>query len=616
MAWLLLLALVGACTANTDWLEVTNSWDGGFEGNWVVKADHGDLNGWKVTIKFDKNIDKLEVWKATIVSQNGRDFVLQGIPEYANIAAGSQLTCHFVARAAGSQPAHAFFNVEGGDGSGGGSVVTSAPSTGTGTDGGGTGGDGNSTDAGSTDGGNPGTVVSGNVPTGPVSNMRHDYGEAMKLSILFYDAQRSGRLPAGQPISWRGDSCVNDKGNGRDLSGGWYDAGDHVKFNFPMSFSTWVLNWGFIKFADAYAAKGQTDMMCKSVRWPLEYFLKCWNPQSNELWVQVGDGAVDHGFWGRPENMPGDMWRPAYKVDYGNPGSDIASNVASAFATGYIIFRDICGDNAFADKLLAAGKSVYDFAHGTNKKYSDSVGAANPYYTSNSIDDEKTVAGAMMYWATNDAKYLNDAKATHVAGAPWSFSWDDTIAAGDVLLYMHTKEDQYKQKVVNFINDWKPGGGITYTPCGLAWRNQWGSNRYAGGAAFIATMAAEEGINSDEYKKWAMTQINYLLGDNKQHMSFEVGFGNNFPKKAHHRGSSCPTWTNNCDGNSGGDNPNQLNGALVGGPDQWDNYEDKRDDFVKNEVACDYNAGFQGACAGLYHFAVNNNLPASPGPKC
>ena len=59
--------------------------------------------------------------------------------------------------------------------------------------------------------------------------------------------------------------------------------------------------------------------------------------------LQVGDGAVDHGYWGRPENMPGDMWRPAYKVDYGNPGSDIASNVASAFATGYIIFKDICG---------------------------------------------------------------------------------------------------------------------------------------------------------------------------------------------------------------------------------------------------------------------------------
>jgi hypothetical protein len=33
-------------------------------------------------------------------------------------------------------------------------------------------------------------------------------------------------------------------------------------------------------------------------------------------------------------------------------------------------------------------------------------------------------------------------------------------------------------------------------------------------------------------------------------------------------------------------------------PDNNDNYEDKRTDYIKNEVACDYNAGFQTAAAG------------------
>lgn len=42
-------------------------------------------------------------------------------------------------------------------------------------------------------------------------------------------------------------------------------------------------------------------------------------------------------------------------------------------------------------------------------------------------------------------------------------------------------------------------------------------------------------------------------------------------------------------------------GALVGGPDQNDSYEDRRDDYVKNEVTTDYNAGFQSAVAGLLH---------------
>ena len=45
-------------------------------------------------------------------------------------------------------------------------------------------------------------------------------------------------------------------------------------------------------------------------------------------------------------------------------------------------------------------------------------------------------------------------------------------------------------------------------------------------------------------------------------------------------------------------NPHTLYGALVGGPDQSDRYTDARDNYVNNEVACDYNAGFQTAVAG------------------
>jgi len=55
-------------------------------------------------------------------------------------------------------------------------------------------------------------------------------------------------------------------------------------------------------------------------------------------------------------------------------------------------------------------------------------------------------------------------------------------------------------------------------------------------AAFVAAMAAELGINPDEFKKYAMSQINYILGDNKLHISYEIGFGDHFPRKPHHRG--------------------------------------------------------------------------------
>lgn len=52
----------------------------------------------------------------------------------------------------------------------------------------------------------------------------NDYAKVLELSLLFYEAQRSGRLPADNRIPWRGDSALNDRGiNGEDLTGGYYD---------------------------------------------------------------------------------------------------------------------------------------------------------------------------------------------------------------------------------------------------------------------------------------------------------------------------------------------------------------------------------------------------------
>lgn len=52
----------------------------------------------------------------------------------------------------------------------------------------------------------------------------YEYDKVLRLSLMFYEAQRSGHLPAHNRIPWRGDSATTDKGqNGEDLSGGYYD---------------------------------------------------------------------------------------------------------------------------------------------------------------------------------------------------------------------------------------------------------------------------------------------------------------------------------------------------------------------------------------------------------
>jgi len=134
-------------------------------------------------------------------------------------------------------------------------------------------------------------VFSTSSPT--ISQAKKSYGEALQKSILFYEAQQTGKLPEWNRIPWRGDSTLEDGADvGVDLSGGWIDAGDNVKFNFPMAYSATTLAWGGIEFYDAYQKSGQLIHLSQNIRWVTDYLLNSFandQPGEYELYAQVGD---------------------------------------------------------------------------------------------------------------------------------------------------------------------------------------------------------------------------------------------------------------------------------------------------------------------------------------
>ena len=81
-----------------------------------------------------------------------------------------------------------------------------------------------------------------------------NYGEALKDSVTFYDANKCGK-DAGEnnAFSWR-DAChVNDgKDVGVDLSGGYHDCGDHVKFGITQGYAASVLGWSYYSYKDSF----------------------------------------------------------------------------------------------------------------------------------------------------------------------------------------------------------------------------------------------------------------------------------------------------------------------------------------------------------------------------
>ncbi|XP_046557783.1 endoglucanase 14-like [Haliotis rubra] len=441
------------------------------------------------------------------------------------------------------------------------------------------------------------------------------YADVLGKSILFYEAQRSGPLPSTNRIPWRADSALNDgSDNNRDLTGGWYDAGDNVKFNFPMAWSTTTLAWGLIQFRAGYQAAGELTNVYDSLRWPLDYLLKCWDSDHNEYWAQVGDGYADHSQWTRPEDMT--AARPSYKVTIGSPGSDVTGETAAAFAAASIAFRS--EDQGYSARLLQNARSLYDFAYNNSGTYTDSVPAGDFYNSWSGFTDDLCWASAWLYNATGETVYKERAMELISSNDQVEFSWDNKNVGCQLLMYEANHSDAaLKALVENFVNRYR--SSVTKTPtCELSWYAKWGTLRYTANAALIAMVAADVGIEDTKYREWALSQIDYMLGANEAGRSYVVGYGNYPPQRPHHRASSCSSDLNQpCnwnDYNNPGPNPNVLTGALVGGPDNGGNYADARSDYIRNEVACDYNAGFQSVLAGLVDLQARGKLPAHTNP--
>ena len=422
-----------------------------------------------------------------------------------------------------------------------------------------------------------------------------NYGEALQKSLLFYELQRSGDLPDQTRCNWRGDSALNDgQDAGLDLTGGWYDAGDNVKFNLPMAYSAAMLAWSVYENREGYEESGQLQYVLDDIRWVTDYLMRC-HPEDDIYYYQVGDGNSDHSWWGPCEVMT--MNRPSYYVDIENPGSAVSGEAAAALAAASVIFEE--SDPDYSALCLEHAESLYAFADETRSD--DGYTAANGFYNSwSGFYDELSWAGAWLYIATGEQDYLDNAQSCYAQAGhdyDWSMCWDDVHIGAAVLLAGLTEDSSYTSAVEQHLDFWC--NDITYTPDGLAWLDSWGSLRYATTTGFIAAVYSTYDVcpsdKASQYWDFAESQCNYALGSSGR--SYVVGFGENPPEHPHHRtaqGSYCDNM------NEPSSHRHTLYGALVGGPDATGNYNDTVSDYTANEVACDYNAGFTGLLSMMY----------------
>ncbi|KAG7539805.1 Six-hairpin glycosidase superfamily [Arabidopsis thaliana x Arabidopsis arenosa] len=262
-----------------------------------------------------------------------------------------------------------------------------------------------------------------------------------------------------------------------------------------------------------------------------------------------------------------------------------------------------------------------------------------PFYCDfNGFQDELLWGAAWLRKATGDERYLNYIESNREPfGASDNvdeFGWDNKVGGLNVLVSKEVIQgnmynlEAYKASAESFMCSLVPessGPHVEYTPAGLLYKPGGSQLQHATTISFLLLVYAQYlsrsslslncgtlTIPPDHLRRLAKKQVDYILGDNPMGLSYMVGYGERYPKRIHHRGSSLPSIKDHpeairCkDGsvyfNSTEPNPNVLIGAVVGGPGEDDKYDDDRSDFRKSEPTTYINAPFVGVLA---YFAAN-----------
>lgn len=437
------------------------------------------------------------------------------------------------------------------------------------------------------------------------------YQEVADKSVLFFGAQRSGtehnwltQQYSGAKTSFTQDGVVI----GRDLSGGWHDAGDFIKFSLTISSSSYGVLKAYEAFPEGFKDEygpdhsmtpdGIPDIL-NQAKVASDYLMKIYL-NADSVVSRIG-GDQDHGTWttsplmsGMSADKGGDP-RPVYF----DTKADIAGLAAASTALMSQLYRSYDAD--YADSLYDVAVNLFNYAE-ANRGSTPEPG--DNYYLDNNDADNLLCGAVELYRADTSAaqasNYLAKAKTydAEFSYHGWVVDWANSsdycrhslVSAGDTetIKYWKNAVDSYLTKI----------SSDQYVD-GLMYLNvEWGTARYAMHAAFSAALYYDQ-FGGEQYKDFAISQLDYVMGTNEYNRSLIVGFGNNPPTRPHHKnayGRDVPDW------NLSAEPLYVLTGALVGGPTKTDagghstpGYADVITDYVSNEVSIDYNVGLVGA---------------------
>jgi len=438
------------------------------------------------------------------------------------------------------------------------------------------------------------TLVADGETSRPFDIGTSDYEQLRLDSLKYYYTQRSGiairddlRPGYGRAAGHldvapnQGDSKVPCQPGvcdyTLDVTGGWYDAGDHGKYVVNGGIATWELLSTYErellactgepgKLRDGTLAIPESGNKVPDIldeaRWELEFLLKMQVPDGQPLAGMAHHKIHDAQWTGLPL-LPSD---DPQKRELHPPSTQATLNLAATAAQAARLYRPY--DRAFAARALTAARKAWSAALAHPTMYaSPADGTGGGTYDDTDATDDFYWAAAELYLTTGEKQFADHVLDSPVNTAdifgPLGFDWGRTAAAGRLDLATVPSRlpgrDKIRQSVVKGADRYlatldAQAYGMPYAPVGNVY--DWGSNaQILNNGVVLAT--AYDITGAAKYRDGAVEGMDYILGRNALNMSYVTGYGEVASHNQHSR-----WYAHELDPAL----PNPPHGTLSGGP--------------------------------------------------
>lgn len=427
----------------------------------------------------------------------------------------------------------------------------------------------------------------------PTDALKYFYHNRSGVEIAWPFVEQTLSRPAGHLSDARVECWLKDECEyALDVSGGWYDAGDHGKYVVNGGISAWTLlslyermqylshtaqQWGDKTLNIPESGNGIPDLLDEA-RYEVEFLLKMQVPAGYPL-----QGMVHHKI--HDKSWTPLAIEPATETDQRalHPPSTAATlNMVAVAAQSARIFRAF--DPQFAERCLISARSAFAAALKTPDKLAPELDkqGGGPY-DDRWVDDEFFWAAAELYVTTNDDTYLRHVLdsphyrsfpmtllhsdgSSDGAGVTASMSWQSTAALGWISLALvpNSLSDAERERLRDGIlaaadNALKRIAAEGYRlpmSTGKSHKYPWGSNSFVLNNMLILALAYDFS-DRRSYADGVVQGMDYLLGRNPLLQSYVTGYGQVPLEHPHHR-----FWAHSLNREF----PTPPAGAISGGP--------------------------------------------------